>query len=129
MRAQSRHFRRDRLGSGQGGVTLVEVLAAMTILALGLLALMPMAVTSMSANVSARDTRTAMEQIQNRIERFRIADSIVAGTQLDTLSGMSTSWWTEIESADLKKLIVEVTWTGDGAVVRRQRGTAYIYKK
>jgi type II secretory pathway pseudopilin PulG len=100
----------------------------MTILALGLLALMPMAVTSMSANVSARDTRAAMEQIQNRIERLRIADSIVAGTQLDTLSGMSTSWWTEIESADLKKLIVEVTWTGEGAVVRRQRGTAYIYK-
>jgi len=120
---------RDRHGSGEGGITLVEVLAAMTILALGLLALMPMAVTSMSANESARDTRAAMEQIQNRIERLRIADSIVAGTQFDTLSGMSTSWWTETESADLEKLIVEVNWTGDGSVARRQRGTAYIYKK
>jgi prepilin-type N-terminal cleavage/methylation domain-containing protein len=129
MGTQSRHFLPNRLGSGEDGVTLVEVLAAMTILALGLLALMPMAVTSMSANDSARDTRAAMEQIQNRIERLRIADSIVAGTQFDTLSGMSTSWWTENESADLKKLIVEVTWTGDGAVARRQRGTAYIYKK
>jgi len=129
MEAQSRYFRRDRTRSGEGGITLVEVLAAMTILALGLLALMPMAVTSMSANESARDTRAAMEQIQNRIERLRIADSIVAETQFDTLSGMSTSWWTENESTDLKKLIVEVTWTGDGTVAHRQRGTAYIYKK
>jgi len=113
----------------ESGITLVEVLAGMTILALGLLALMPMAVTSISSNRTAQDTRGAMEQIQNRIEQLRIADSIEAGSTIDTASGMSTAWWTENAGTDLKKLVVEVTWTGDGNMMHRQRGSAFIYKK
>lgn len=128
----NRVLRRFKLRFGQGserGVTLVEVLAAMTILALGLLALMPMAVTSISANTTARETRGAMEQILNRMERFRIADSVIAGSQLDTLSGMYTSWWTENAGTNLKKVVVDVTWTGDGGMIHHQRGSAYLYKK
>lgn len=112
----------------EAGLTMVEVLAAMTILALGLLALMPMAVTSIVSNEFARDTRGAMEQIENRIERFRIADSVVAGSELDTASGLYASWWTENAGTGLKKVIVDVSWTSNGGAVHHQRGTTYIYR-
>ena len=117
-------------GPGERGITLVEVMAAMIVLALGLLAILPMAVTSMTSNNVARDTRGAMEQIQNHIERLRTADSVVAGTETDTLTGMRTDWRAEDEGeAGLKKLIVEVSWVSNEGVLRRQRGTAYVYRK
>lgn len=129
MKAQLRQFTGNCAARGTRGVTLVEVLAAMTILALGLLALMPMAVTSISANSIARETRGAMEQIQNRMERLRLQDSVIAGSELDTATGMSTSWWTEDAGTDLKKLVIEVNWAGDDGMARRQRGSAYLYRK
>jgi type IV pilus assembly protein PilV len=129
MREFLRRFLRSGNRLDQSGITLVEVLAAVTVLSLGLLALMPMAVTSIVSNEFARDTRGAMEQIENRIERFRIADSVVAGSELDTASGLYASWWAENEGTGLKKVIVDVSWTSDGGAVHHQRGTTYIYRK
>ncbi len=129
MKRFLRQFRWRCAARGTRGITLVEVLAAMTILALGLLALMPMAVTTISANGIARETRGAMEQIQNRMERFRLQDSVVAGTEIDSTSGMSTSWWTEDAGTNLKKLVIEVNWAGDDGMAHRQRGSALLYKK
>lgn len=129
MRPLMRRLLPGHRGLGRKGITLVEVLAAMTILALGLLALLPMAVTSVTANEHARDTRGAMELIQNRIEMMRLADSLTSGSQYDTASGQYATWWAEDVSTNLKKLVVEVTWTGTGSSVHTQRGSAYLYKK
>lgn len=129
MRPLMRRLLPGNRGLGRDGITLVEVLAAMTILALGLLALLPMAVTSISANEHARDTRGAMELIQNRIEAMRLADSLTSGTQYDSASGQYSHWWSEDVSTNLKKLVVEVTWTGAGHTEHTQRGSAYLYKK
>jgi len=79
--------------------------------------------------ITLRRLGGAMELIQNRIEKLRLADSLTAGSQYDTASGQHARWWAEDVSTNLKKLVVEVTWTGAGSIEHTQRGSAYLYKK
>lgn len=118
-----------RVRANQRGISLIEVLAAMIILTLGLLTLLPMATLSIDANVQARDTDRVIQQIQNRIEDLRNAKVITSGSVMDTTSGMYTSWWTETVDQDLQKVIVEVTWESEQGVTRKQRGVTYMYKE
>ena len=117
-----------RLNRLEQGITLIEVLASMIILSLGLLTLLPMATLSIDANTHARDTDHVISQIQNKIEELRNTDIIDPGIEVDSVSGMQTSWWTEDEAEDLKKVIVEVTWRDNANVDRTQRGVTYMYK-
>ncbi|GAB4316939.1 MAG: hypothetical protein Kow0074_05220 [Candidatus Zixiibacteriota bacterium] len=117
-----------RLYRSDHGITLIEVLASMIILSLGLLTLLPMATLSIDANNQARDTDWVISHIQNKIEELRNTDSIIAGISVDSASGMQTSWWTVDEAQELKKVIVEVTWVDDANVERRHRGVTYMYK-
>jgi len=110
------------------GITLIEVLASMIILSLGLLTLLPMATLSIDANVQARDTDRVIAHIQNKIEELRNTKVINSGMEIDSVSGMQTQWWSETEPNDIEKVIVEVTWKDDAYVERRQRGVTYMYK-
>ncbi len=117
-----------RIHRGASGITLIEVLASMIILSLGLLTLLPMATLSIDANNQARSTDRVISHIQNKIEELRNTPNIQAGIEVDSVSGMQTSWWSVDEAQDLKKVIVEVTWQDDANVQRRQRGVTYMYK-
>lgn len=113
----------------EAGITLIEVLAAMIILALGLLTLLPMATLSIDANVQARDTDQVMAMIQNQIEMMRNQDVLTSGSYTDTTTGMYMTWWTQAESEGLQEVIVEVNWESDLGVPHRQRGTTYMYRE
>lgn len=114
-----------RAGSG---ITLIEVLASMIILSLGLLTLLPMATLSIDANNQARSTDRVISHIQNKIEELRNTQNIQAGIEVDSATGMQTSWWSVDEAQDLKKVVVEVSWQDATNVERRQRGVTYMYK-
>jgi len=120
--------RHRRVIKGESGLTLIEVMAAMLVLSLGLLTLLPMATLSIQANVSAGETDHVIAQIQNRIELLRNSDVITSGYEVDTLTGMTTQWWPETESEDLKKVIVEVRWYSESGVPHVQRGETYMYR-
>lgn len=113
----------------EAGITLIEVLAAMIILALGLLTLLPMATLSIDANVQARDTDQVMAMIQNQIEMMRNQDALTSGSYTDSTTGMYMTWWTQAESEGLQEVIVEVNWESDLGVPHRQRGTTYMYRE
>lgn len=55
----------------QKGFSLVEVLIAMTILAVGLLAVASMQTTAMTANTVSRDGTVAVQLAEEMVERFR----------------------------------------------------------
>jgi type II secretory pathway pseudopilin PulG len=113
----------------ESGITLIEVLAAMIILALGILTLLPMATLSIEANMQARDTDQVMAMIQNQIEWLRNQDALTSGSYTDTTTGMYMTWWTQTESAGLQEVIVEVNWESELGVPHRQRGTTYMYRE
>jgi len=117
------------IGGNDAGITLIEVLAAMIILALGLLTLLPMATLSIDANVQARDTDQVMAMIQNQIEMMRNQDVLTSGAYMDTTTGMYMTWWTQDKSEGLQEVIVEVNWESDLGVPHRQRGTTYMYRE
>ena len=54
----------------QSGISLLEVLVAMIILALGLLGLAPMFVNSIKGNVNSRDNSVAAGLASERIEQY-----------------------------------------------------------
>ena len=118
-----------RVIKGDGGVTLIEVMAAMLVLSLGLLTLLPMATLSIQSNVSAQETDHVIAQIQNRIELLRNTDVLNSGYEVDTVTGMTTQWWPETVSQDLKKVIVEVRWYSETGVPHVQRGETYMYRE
>ena len=66
-----RHKNRIAKKRGQAGFTLIEVLVAMIILAIGILGLAPMLVISMQGNQFSREVSEAAYLAQDRIEQLK----------------------------------------------------------
>jgi prepilin-type N-terminal cleavage/methylation domain-containing protein len=66
-----RHKNRIAKKKGEAGFTLIEVLVAMIILAIGILGLAPMLVISMQGNQFSREVSEAAYLAQDRIEQLR----------------------------------------------------------
>jgi type II secretory pathway pseudopilin PulG len=113
----------------EDGIALIKVLAAMIIVAAGLLTVLPMATLSIDANMQARDTDRVMAMIENQIEELRKQDVVTAGSRLDTVSGMLMSWWTQDRGQGLQEVVVEVFWESETGVPHRRRGTTFIYRE
>jgi prepilin-type N-terminal cleavage/methylation domain-containing protein len=91
------------------GFTLVEVLAGMLILSVGLLLLLPMMVVSMQGNDFARGFTEASMLIKEKMEELKNMSLPVSGT--DTVNTVYRSWTVSDASAKLKRLVVQVSWT------------------
>lgn len=116
------------LAKSESGVSLIEGLAGMIMLSLGLLTLLPLATISISGNELARDTADAAAVLQNQIERLRTEPVIVDGSEVDPETGMYSYWWVETDPNGLQKVHVEVIWYTDLGVARYQRATTYIFR-
>jgi prepilin-type N-terminal cleavage/methylation domain-containing protein len=119
------------------GMGLLEVLVSMIILAIGLLGLAPMIVTSIEGNIIARDHTTASNLVKQKVEYFQGLDSLPATPYTETESNVMTGFTrtSRIEDrtsdssiADGLYLVeVEVAWT-DNQVDRTTAFSTFILK-
>ena len=64
-----------RLGDNKG-IGLLEVLVSMIVLAIGLLGLAPLVVTSIEGNIIARDHTVASNLVKHKVEYFQGLDAL-----------------------------------------------------
>ncbi|HSH70955.1 MAG TPA: type II secretion system protein [Deferrisomatales bacterium] len=124
-----RETRRDR------GFTLVEALVALGLFAVGMAALMPLAVTNVRANANASVRTHALALAQEEIERFRATPfsdlpAVGATGTPAVLDAVYTRQWSVVavptpltgDADDLRRIRVVVGWnlpnsTGDVTLI------------
>ncbi len=105
------------------GFTLVEVMAGMVLLAVGLLLLLPMMVTSIRANDYARNATEASMLIKDKMEQLKNMD--VPDTGEDAVGVATRSWTSTLVSNDLWRLSVTVGWTDERGNPHSNSMTSY----
>ena len=126
---------------GIGAFTLVEALVALCLFAIGMAALLPLAVSNLRANTNASVRTQALALAQEEIERFRsttFADLPSLGTigPPTLLDSVYTRQWQVVgvptpltgDDADLRRIRVVVRWdlpTGTGTVTLVTAKTRY----
>ena len=98
-----------KISKKQNGFTLIEVMAGMIILALGLLLLLPMMVTSMRANDFARGATEASMLIKDKMEELKNMDPPTSGA--DTTGTAQRLWTVSNAGLNLWRLDVTISWT------------------
>lgn len=115
-----RHFLND-----QKGFSLVEVLIAMTIFAIGVLALAQMQVTAIRGNAFSSTTTDGTTLAQNRVEQLMSLayddGALAAGNHGPVTEGPQNLYnvsWNVVNNspplANTKTVNVSVTWTANG---------------
>ena len=103
---------------GQSGYTLLEVVVAMTILTIGLLAVASMQTTSIRGNVTAGSRAEGMTWAQDRVEDLMALpyDAIPMGTTNDWEDEyMISSTVSSVSGVpNVRRLTVRVTWFNPG---------------
>ena len=94
---------------GQKGFTLIEVMMGMVIIAVGLLLLLPMMVTSMQANDFARGSTEASMLIKDKMEDLKNTSLPTSG--VDTVGTVARSWTVTDLGNNLLQLDVNIAWT------------------
>jgi type IV pilus assembly protein PilV len=109
------------------GFTLIEVMIALVILAVGLLALMTLQIVSIRANAFSSEMTYAGMLAQSRLERIRNTpyDNVNPGTVTDTVDattstkGMAYTVQTTVDdntpATDMKTITLRIDWTGTPA--------------
>lgn len=105
----------------QAGFTLLEVLIAMVILSVGLLALARFQLTVIKGNTDSREITTAVVLAETKIEELMSGGfaALAAGEDTDidttgTAGGIFTRAWAVADysgSTNMKQITVTVTWT------------------
>lgn len=122
--------------SNQRGMSLLEVLISMLILAFGLLGLAPMFTLAVESNVVSRDTSLASNLINEKIERFQMLDSLPSIPYVEYEYGIDSLYTRatflndhSIDTtipAGVAKLDVIVTWVDHQLVNRSSMYSTYL---
>jgi len=102
---------------GQKGFSLIEVLVAVTILAIGLLGLAGLQVTAIRGNSVAIHRSQASALVADKIETFQntpyasIAEGVTTENGLDGIFTRTSQVQKDVPVNDLKTVTVTVTWT------------------
>jgi prepilin-type N-terminal cleavage/methylation domain-containing protein len=91
------------------GFTMIEVMAGIVLLTIGLLLLMPMMVVSIRGNNIARGSTESSMLIRDKIEELKNATNPVSG--IDTLGNQVCTWTVSDAGANLRRLLVKVDWS------------------
>ena len=97
-----------KLKNKQNGFTLIEVMAGMVVLSVGLLLLLPMMVTSMQANDMARGSTEASMYIKDKMEELKNMDPPSSGA--DSVGTVQRSWSVASINPNLWQIDVRVSW-------------------
>ncbi len=105
------------------GFTLVEVMSGMVLLAIGLLLLLPMMVTSIRANDYSRNATQASMLIKDKMEELKNMD--VPNSGADTVGTTNRTWTSTLVSIDLWRLSVTVGWNDERGNPHSNSMTSY----
>ena len=108
----------------QRGFTLVEVMAGMVIIAVGLLLLLPMMVTSMQANDFARGSTEASMLIKDKMEELK--NTSVPNSGIDSVGTVTRTWTVTDLGNDLLQLDVNIAWTDRNGRDHNNTVTSYM---
>jgi Tfp pilus assembly protein PilV len=109
------------------GFTLVEVIAGMVVLTVGLLLLLPMMVTSIRANNYAQDATESSMLIKDKMEDLKNMDTPTSGT--DTSSGTIRTWTVADAGTNLWRLNVTIRWNDERGYTHSNTMTSYMSSK
>lgn len=107
-----------------GGFTLIEVMSGMVLLAVGLLLLLPMMVTSIRANNYAKNATEASMLIKDKMEDLK--NMSIPNTGNDTVTGATRNWTSTLVSAGLYRLSVTVAWNDEQGYPHSNTMTSYM---
>jgi type IV pilus assembly protein PilV len=105
---------------GQKGFTLIEVMIALVILAVGLLALMTMQIVSIKANAFSSEITYSTMLAQRQLETLRnlsfsdadlsAGDHVSPQSFIEKGDSYTVSWNVVNTAADIKTVTLQVTW-------------------
>lgn len=99
------------LNSQQRGFTLVEVLIALTIFTIGILAVATMQTSSIRYNSSARLSSEAVFQAERKVEEILAGSYAAAGVGTKSkVQGAHTVSWTIADQGTHKTIALTVSW-------------------
>ena len=116
-----------KIKKDQAGFTLIEVMAGMLIISLGLLLLLPMMVTSMQANDFARGSSEASMMIKDKMEDLKNTALPISGA--DSVGMASRTWTITDLGNNLIQLDVNITWTDRNGRAHNNNVMSYMSKR
>ena len=122
-----------KIVTDNNGVSLIEVLVGMIILAVGLLGLAPMVVVSIEGNAISRDNSAAANLLKQKVEYFEGLSTMPSVPYTETETGLQNIYTrsTYIDTLipeGLYKIDVIVSWTDNQNVQRSNQYSTYKVK-
>jgi len=131
-------YMKRKIVTDNNGVSLIEVLVGMIILAVGLLGLAPMVVVSIEGNAISRDNSAAANLLKQKVEYFEGLSTMPSVPYTETETGLQNiytrSTYINDHSIDtlipegLYKIDVIVSWTDNQNVQRSNQYSTYKVK-
>lgn len=122
----------------QSGLSLLEVMTSMILLALGLLIMAPMVVLSVEGNNISRDVMTVSKMAKEKIEFYKDADTFptVPFTKMETNIFGSYDRLTKIQDSTtdvtipggIYQIVIYINWTDKTGVDRSTSYATYIQR-
>jgi prepilin-type N-terminal cleavage/methylation domain-containing protein len=106
------------------GFTMIEVMAGIVLLTIGLLMLMPMMVVSMRGNNIARGSTESSMLIRDKMEQLKNTSNPTSG--IDTVDNQICTWTVTNTGANLRKLYVKVDWNDRDGLVHSNSMVTYM---
>ncbi len=102
------------------GFTLIEVMIAIAIIAIGIFGVMSLVITVMKGNTLSKRVTTATTIAQEKLEDFKIMDydNAVDDSGTDTAYNIDYYWKADVQddtpATDTKTITVDVYWSSGG---------------
>ena len=105
----------ERSESGAGGFTLVEIMIALFILSVGLLAVATMQISAIRGNAMGNDVTHATLLAQDMLEQLKSSTNILTVADSNDVEGIyNRSWTLTAASGVARTATVTVSWTTMG---------------
>ncbi len=107
----------------QDGFTLIEVLASMVILAIGVLGLAPMIISAIQGNSFGNDMTRANTLAQDKMEELKTMSYTLMSSGQDTVGSVERTWTVNRDDPipGVSRLTVITKWYDEGGNSRQVR--------